>query len=264
MRSRSQLTRIERIEARISATAIEKAGRTRAPPASTNVWAGRKLRGLRYRHPNNEWLDEFIINDLPFLDHEESCEFYDEMMRRHDLQNDDKALLACNDRFFLLTRLLGRSDLDHPWFFGRCREVEAEPDGCIDLWARSHGKTSIITVGGTIQEVMCNPEITIAIFSATKQLAMEILGQIKHEFETNEHLKEVFSDILYENPRGKGPDGRPAKWSLMRGITVKRKGRPRKQPSRRTALSTANLRGGISIGTTTMTSSRRTTSKSFS
>jgi hypothetical protein len=228
MRSRSWLTRIERIEARISATANEKGGQTRAPADSTSsVWAGSKLRGLRYQHPSNEWLCEFIINELRTLDHEESCEFYDAMMRRPDLRNDDKALLACNDRFFLLTRLLGRSDLDHPWLFVRCREVEAEPDGRIDLWARAHGKTSIVTVGGTIQAIMCNPEITIAIFSASKPLAMAILSQIKHEFETNEQLKEVFSDVLYENPRGKGADGRPAKWSLERGITVKRKGKPK-------------------------------------
>jgi hypothetical protein len=95
----------------------------------------------------------------------------------------------------------------HPWLFLRCREVEEEPDGCIDLWARGHGKTSIITVAGTIQEIMRNPEITIAIFSATKPLAQAILGQIKNAFESSEYLKEIFKDVLYENPLGKGPDG---------------------------------------------------------
>ena len=38
-------------------------------------------------------------------------------------------------------------------------------------------------------------------------------------------LKEVYPDVLYANPRMKGDDGRPAKWSLQRGLTVKRKGR---------------------------------------
>jgi hypothetical protein len=95
------------------------------------------------------------------------------------------------------------------------------------LWARAHGKTSIISVGGTIQEILCDPEITIAIFSATKLLAEAILGQIKNEFETNDALKAIFKDVLYENPRGEGPDGRPAKWSLERGITVKRRGKPK-------------------------------------
>src|SRR5262249_44853418 len=100
-------------------------------------------------------------------------------------------------------------------------------------WARGQGKRTIITTAGTIQEIFCNPEITIAIFSATKALAQEILAQIKREFETNECLKEIFKDVLFENPCGRGPDGRPAKWSLQRGITVKRKGKPTGKPGRR-------------------------------
>ena len=138
-----------------------------------------------------------------------------------------QALLGCNDRFYLVTGLLSRVDMLHPWLFARCREVEAEPYGCLDLWARAHGKTTLITIAGTIQDVLCDPETTIAIFSVTKPLAQEILSAIKSEFETNEHLKEVYPDVLYANPRMKGDDGRPAKWSLQRGLTVKRKGKPK-------------------------------------
>jgi hypothetical protein len=78
-----------------------------------------------------------------------------------------------------------------------------------------------------IQEILCDPEITIAIFSVVKPIAQAFLAQIKGEFETNEVLKWVYPDVLYRNPRILGPDGRPAKWSLERGIAVKRKGNPK-------------------------------------
>src|ERR1700736_2781962 len=88
-------------------------------------------------------------------------------------------------------------------------------------------KSSIITFAGAIQEVMCDPEITIAIFSVIKPIAEAFLNQIKEEFEQNEKLKQVYPDVLYALPRQNGSDGRPAKWGVARGIMVKRKSNPK-------------------------------------
>ena len=186
-----------------------------------------KLRGQRYRNPSNEWLAKFIQEKLFTFDYEETAAWYAETARKLSPSTGDLALLGCNDRYFLLTVLLGRQDAVHPWLFDRCREVERDPDGYIDLWARFHYKSTIITFAGAIGEVLCNPEITIAIFSVVKPIAQAFLAQIKGEFETNELLKWVYPDVLYRNPRTLGPDGRPAKWSLARGLTVKRKGNPK-------------------------------------
>ena len=186
-----------------------------------------KLRGERYRNPSNEWLAKFIQEQLFTLDYGETAAWYAETARKLSPLNGELALLGCNDRFFLLTVLLGRQDAEHSWLFDRCREVERDPDGHIDLWARFHYKSTIITFAGAIQEVMCDPEITIAIFSVIKPIAEAFLNQIKEEFEQNEKLKQVYPDVLYALPRQNGSDGRPAKWGVARGIMVKRKSNPK-------------------------------------
>jgi hypothetical protein len=78
-----------------------------------------------------------------------------------------KAQLARCDLFFLLTHVLGRGDLDRDWYFARCREVEAAPNGYLDLWGREHGKSSIITFGLTIQDILNNPEIISLLSNST-------------------------------------------------------------------------------------------------
>lgn len=129
--------------------------------------------------------------------------------------------LCKTDLFYLLTRALGRIDINRDWLFERCEEVRAEPNGFIDLWAREHYKSTIITYGQTIQDILNNPEITVGIFSHTKPIAKAFLRQIKVEFETNERLKFLFPDILYENPK-KAPN-----WSEDKGITVIRATNPK-------------------------------------
>lgn len=185
----------------------------------------RELRGTRYLTKENEELKQFIVNELKYLDYEQTVDAYDHWHSRTDAMG--RALWGCNDRFYLLTHLLGRLDVLNPWLFDRCREVEANPDGYIDLWARFHYKSTLITFGGAIQEIVCDPEIKIAIFSVVKPIAQEFLSQIKEEFETNDYLKAVYSDVLWENPKAKGVEGRPPKWSIARGITVKRRSNPK-------------------------------------
>lgn len=126
------------------------------------------------------------------------------------------------DLFFLLRYALGRSDVDRDWLFDRCREVQAAPDGMLDLWSREHYKSTVITFALTIQEILNNPEITIGIFSHTRPNAKGFLRQIKREFELNQNLKAWFSDILYENPAKEA-----LKWSEDDGIIVKRKSNPK-------------------------------------
>lgn len=137
------------------------------------------------------------------------------------------------DLFFLFTVGLKRKDAVHPWILARCKEVEANPNGHLDLWARGHYKSSIITFALTIQDILSshgdNPhpkwngvEVTVGIFSFNKPIAKQFLAQIKREFESNEMLRSAFPDILWENPEKDAPS-----WSLDAGIILKRKSNPK-------------------------------------
>lgn len=132
------------------------------------------------------------------------------------------AKLCIEDLFYLLCFGLGRKDVEHPWIYSRCKEVQEFPDGYLDLWAREHFKSTIITYAKTIQDILINPEITAGLFSHTRPIAKGFLRQIKREFESNERLKRWFPDVLYASPAKESP-----KWSEDDGIIVKRKGNPK-------------------------------------
>lgn len=184
--------------------------------------APRPLRGARYLPDTTiPDLPQAIAEVLPNLDMKETLEFY-EAFRRLNPAPADHALLACNDLFYLFAILCDRRDACHPWIFNAVREVEAKPNNCLDLWARSHYKSSIITFALTIQDILVDPEQTVGIFSFSRATAQTFLAQIKAEFERNENLKVCFPDVLYWAPEKESP-----RWSLQGGILVKRRSNPK-------------------------------------
>jgi predicted phage terminase large subunit-like protein len=132
------------------------------------------------------------------------------------------ANLARNDLFFLLRYGMRREDAERQWVLDRCREVQEQPNGCLDLWSREHYKSSVITIALTLQNILNNPDLTVGIFSHTRPIAKAFLRQIKQELETNEILKSWFPETLYSDPRNQSP-----KWSEDEGIVVKRTGNPK-------------------------------------
>jgi predicted phage terminase large subunit-like protein len=130
--------------------------------------------------------------------------------------------LALEDLFFLLTVIFGREDVNRDWLYERCTEVQREPDGYLDLWFREGYKSSLITYGLTIQDILRNPNVTVGIFSYNRPTAKAFLRQIKREFEMNELLKGLFPDVLWANPSSDAP-----KWSEDEGIVVRRNINPK-------------------------------------
>lgn len=152
-------------------------------------------------------------------------DYYDLLDYLNELPEADKyaetRALAQSDLFFLLWHVCGRDHLEHPWLLARCKEVQEAPNGYLDLWSREAGKTSIITFGKTVQDILNDPEITVGIFSHTRPIAKSLLRQIMRELEGNQRLKKLFPDILHEYPRRDSD-----KWSEDEGLIVKRKGNP--------------------------------------
>lgn len=161
------------------------------------------------------------MNELWDLSLPEVLEAWDEYDKRGTSLAGVRAL-AQEDRFYLLVKVLGREDMLHPWLYERCREVERAPNGFLDLWAREHYKSTIITFAGGIQEVLKDPNVTIGIFSHTRSIAIAFLKQIKREFESNQTLLRAFPDILYANPHRESPS-----WAAESGIVVKRSANPK-------------------------------------
>ncbi|WOF74145.1 hypothetical protein QMT40_001792 [Parvibaculaceae bacterium PLY_AMNH_Bact1] len=179
-----------------------------------------------------------LSRELIPRDREGSIEFYREFLTAAAKTSPEKLKkakrwLARNDLFFLLTVVCKRKDLNHPWLFDRCREVEHAPNGFLDAWAREHYKSTIITFGLTLQDILASHgddpepryngrEVTVGIFSLNQKLARQFLRQIQYECENNEELKELFPEILWDYPKTHAPI-----WSVSEGLVFKRKGNPK-------------------------------------
>ncbi len=137
------------------------------------------------------------------------------------------------DLYYLLRYVMGRPDIEHPWMLKRIREVQNNPDGYLDLWARDHRKSTVITYALTIQDILASHgedplpkwngmEPTFGIFSHTRSISSEFVRQIKTELQTNPVLIGLFPDVLYANAEKEA-----TRWSVQNGLTVKRKSNPK-------------------------------------
>lgn len=175
---------------------------------------------------NEEYL-EALLYFLPTASFEQTTRAYDAVVNDPNLDPWVEAELAKHDRYFLLTWVLRLGiaipRIYHPWIYERCRQVEAEPDHCLDLWSREHFKSTIITFGGGFQEIIkSNGNITIGIFSHNSKHSRDrFVNRFKYEMEQNPNLYRLWPHIFYADPKKESPV-----WSRDAGLIVKRQGNP--------------------------------------
>jgi len=124
------------------------------------------------------------------------------------------------DLWFFVYFVMKNPLANHPFIVEACKEIESEKGDSLEVWARDHLKTTIISVGRTCQKILNDPERRIGIFSAVRPLAVKIQNLIKRLFESN-FLIACFPDILYVDPYKEAE-----KWTEAPegGLIVKRKG----------------------------------------
>ena len=85
-----------------------------------------------------------------------------------------------------------------PWIFNRCWEIQNDPDFHVDVWARGHFKSTIITILKTIQDILRNPEITVCIYSYNAEIAQGFVSAIRQNLESAT-MKALFPDVIPSN-----------------------------------------------------------------
>jgi hypothetical protein len=134
--------------------------------------------------------------------------------------------LILDDLFFIVFFVLKIPIANCPFVVKVCREVEEGPkDYTLDLWAREHFKSTIITIAETIQYTLKNPDHATGIFSYVRPVAKKFLFSIKEAFQNEKILHDCFRDVVFADCEKEAP-----LWSLDEGLILRR-GSTRKEPN---------------------------------
>ena len=141
-----------------------------------------------------------------------------------------------NDLFFCIHFAMDFQHINQVWLVARCAEVESDTTMSLDLWAREYFKTTIISIGETVQYTLKYPEDAQAVFSHCAGAARDILRAIKTYLESKK-LISWFPHILWEDV------SKAKTWGLESGLTVKRT-----SARREATISAAGIIDGLPTG----------------
>jgi len=145
------------------------------------------------------------------------------------VEQEEERERAKTDLMYLCREYLGYEDLDEDLHGEGIRELEkaiaAGQKNILILWPRSHLKTSLFSIGRTIQGILINQNCRKAIISYAYSKAMEILAEIKSHLQ-NPRLVALFPEILWDNAKKLAPFWREDRITVIRsrvasGFTLK-------------------------------------------
>lgn len=106
-----------------------------------------------------------------------------------------------SDLYYFGRDVLGYTDMCEKPHKAMCEAVIGGGKRQLHLWPRGHFKSSVITVGYTLQRIMANPNIRILIVNATLQNAKSFLREIKGHLERNDELRRMFGDHVSKDEK---------------------------------------------------------------
>lgn len=115
------------------------------------------------------------------------------------LLQEQKRRRGLEDLHFFCKEILGYTDLTEPGEFHGdfCRHIETKKKKFkLSLTPRGTLKTSISTIGHSVQSVIKNPNIRILIASEKFTISTAFLTEIKGHFEKNEEFRNLYGDFV--------------------------------------------------------------------
>ena len=178
--------------------------------------------------------NEIALNDACYDSNIHKAQYrydYVELQNKIDAGELDKRstyrYLILNDLFFIVLFVMEIEKANHPFVVRMCNMVQNGPSSnTLDIWARAHYKSTIITIAETIQYQLKHPDHCTGIFAYSRPAAKKFLRGIKVLFESSDLLKWCFPDVLYAKPESESP-----KWSEDDGLVLRRAGSSRGESS---------------------------------
>jgi len=103
--------------------------------------------------------------------------------------------------FYLCYHVLGYKDVDNELHPEVCEFADEHVDDpFLILLPRGHFKSTLITVGMSMQDILRDTAQRNLITSSTPSLVSQFSLEIRSHFETNQILKFLFPEVCYDNP----------------------------------------------------------------